>query len=302
MSSPNVKYITWPAGRQLWGSVSKPNTKDRNGKLLVTKENQPRTEFVFGVGIEKRGEAHWNQTPWGADMWNVARASFPSLFAPDGSLQPGRKFSWKIVDGDSTQPNENGTIPNTQEGYKGHWVITFKSSFAPETWVMANGTLMPTPAESIKCGHYVQVAGSVDGNGDANKPGIYVNHGRVLHAGFGPEITQGPDVNSLGFGSGPRPTGMQSAPVGGLPVTGAAPPPPPRPVAPSPAAAAPPPPPVAVAPAPSFIAPPAAPPAPTPPPPPAPGPVWKGPAGTTQAQYAAAGWSDEQMRAGGLLA
>ncbi len=300
MSSPNVKYITWPVGRLLWGAPSKGRNTDRGGKPLTTKDGQPRTEFAFGVGIEKRGEVHWNQTPWGADMWNTARACFPNMFDASGQLAAGRKFSFKTVDGDSNQPNENGTVPSASKENRGHWIITFKSSFAPTTY-NADGS-QAIPAESIKTGNFVQVAGSVDGNGDVGKPGIYVNHGMVALAGYHPdgEITSGPDASSVGFGAGPAPSAMQRAPAGALP--GSA----PTPAAPPPAAPAPapmaPPPPVAVAPAPSFIAPPAAPVAPTPPPPPVAGPVWKGPAGTSQAQYAAAGWSDEQMRAQGLLA
>lgn len=297
MSSPNVKYILFPVGRMLWGTPAKFREKNKSGKPLTTKDGQPRKEFAFGVGIEKRGEAHWNQTPWGLEMWNVARASFPHLFMPDGSLQPGRKFSWKIVDGDSNVPNENGTVPSASPENRGQWIITFKSSFPPTTY-NATGT-QEIPLDSIKTGNFVQVNGSVDGNMDTDKPGVYVNHGMVALAGYHPdgEITSGPDAASVGFGSGPTPAALRTAPAGQLP--GSAPPPPaavplPRPVAP----AAPLPPPVAVTPSPSFIAPP---PGVAPPPPAVPARVWKE-AGTTYEQYVAAGWNDDQMRAAGKLA
>jgi hypothetical protein len=72
------------------------------------------------------------------------------------------------------------------------------------------------------------------------------------------------------------PPAAGAPPAGWTPPAAAAPPPP--------AAAAPPPPPAPLA----------------PPPPPAP-PVWKGPPGSTQAQYAAAGWTVEQMVTAGFL-
>jgi hypothetical protein len=127
---------------------------------------------------------------------------------------------------------------------------------------------------------------------------MYVNHDRVAFAGFGDEIRSGVDPSTLGFGQGPTPAGMSATPPASMqpppvpPGSGV-----PPPVPGTPAAVAPPPP-TAVKPHPGFAAPP---PPPAPAAPPA-GPAWKGPAGTTQAQYIAAGWSDAQMRAAGLLA
>lgn len=285
MSSQFVQYLTFPVGRLVWGSVSKGRDKDRAGKPLTTKDGKPRTDYTFGVAIEKAGSTHWNQTEWGRKIWDVANAGMPQL--------TGRpQFAWKIVDGDSTVPNENGTIPVTQEGFPGHWVLRFKSSFPPSTY-NADGSA-PVPADAIKCGHYVQVAGSVDVNGDTSKPGVYLNPTMVAHSGYGPEIKAGPDPSSAGFGQGPRPAGMQTAPVGGLPASA-----PPLPAAaplPPPAA------PTAVAPAPSFIQPPPA--AAAPPPPPAvPAGITTTPKanGATWAQLQAAGWTEAVARQHGMI-
>jgi hypothetical protein len=317
-----AKFITWPVGRLLWGSVSKVRTTDRQGKPLLTTQGQPRSEVAFGVAFEKSpGQTHWAIEPadwkqkfpdmpyWGAELWAIGHACFPAQ-----AQNP--RFAWKVVDGDSAQPNENGTIPRDQEGYPGHWVVTFKSSFAPPTY-NATGTA-PVPPESIKTGYYVQVSGSADGNNNTQKPGIYVNHGMVALAGYGPEILGGPDPRSVGFGKGAMPAGMSATPVAGMtaPVPGAVPGAPPAPAAPyMPAVPAPaaPPAPVApaapaapmvpVAPSPGFIQPPAAPMAP--PPPAAPvapaAPVWKGPPGSSYAAYRAANWTDDQLRAQGLI-
>lgn len=307
MSSQFVQYLTFPVGRLVWGSVSKGRDKDRAGKPLTTREGKPRTDYTFGVAIEKAGTTHWNQTPWGKTIWDVANAGMPQL--------TGRpQFAWKIVDGDSTTPNENGTVPATQEGFPGCWVLRFKSSFPPSTY-NADGSA-PVPADAIKCGHYVQVAGSVDINGDTSKPGVYLNPSMVAHSGYGPEIKAGPDPSAAGFGQGPRPAGMQTAPVGGLPAS--APPPLPGPnfhgstgnvlaggAAMAAAGTALPPPaaPTAVAPAPSFIQPPPAAAAPPPPPPAVPaGPTVTAKAnGATWAQLQAAGWTEAVARQHGMI-
>lgn len=294
-----AKYFTTPVGRLVYGSVSKAQTKDGDGKPLVIKEGpkagQPTQRYAFGLAIKKGNEQHWASTEWGALISGTGREGMPQ--------QAGRAdFAWKVIDGDDTKPNENQKRPCDQEGYPGHWVLRFSSAFAPQTW-NSDGS-WPLAAESIKNGYFVQVAGSVDANMSTRNPGVYLNHSMVSLQWAGQEIKTGADPKAAGFGKDvQRPAGALDAPAGAFP-TGAGAPPPAR-IAPPPAAPAPPAPaapllpPVHVAPAPSFIAPPAAPPAPTPPPPVA---VWKGSAGTSQAQYAAAGWSDEQMRVAGLLA
>lgn len=230
MATSFRQNLTFPTGRLVWGSISKGRDKDRSGKPLTTKDGKPRTEFTFGVAYEKKGEAAWYQTAWGAIAYTIARQCFPGRFDPQG--QPIGKFSFKVVDGDSAVPNENGNKPCDQEGHKNHWVVTFKSSFAPSTW-NSNGSL-PVDAASIKCGDYVQVAGSIDGNMDAQKPGIYVNHNMVALSGTGVAIVSGPDPQSAGFGQGPTPAAMNQTPVGGLPAVGSAPAPLPQVSAPLP--------------------------------------------------------------------
>lgn len=289
-----AQNFTTPVGRIVYGSVSKPQTKDAEGKPLVIKNGpdagKPTQRYAFGLAVAKGAETHWNQTPWGKLIWDTAVAAWPrgEYNAP--------AFAIKVKDGDSTIPNKRGKKPCEQEGHAKHWILSFSSSFPPSTY-NANGS-QAVAADSVKTGFFVQVAGSVRGNDSTQNPGLYLNVSMVALQWPGKEITSGPDATAVGFGQGvQRPAGALDTPAGGLPSTPAA------PVAPPPAApAAPLPPPVAVAPAPGFIAPPVAPAAPTPPPPPVAGPVWKGPTGTTQAQYAAAGWSDEQMRGAGLLA
>jgi hypothetical protein len=224
MSSPFRQNVTFPIGRLVWGHPGQTRDKDRTGKPLVTKDGKPRIECAFGVAYEKKGTQAFWQTDWGATVYNTGRAAFPNLFQADGSLLPGRKFSFKIVDGDSVVPNENGTIPNQQEGYAGHWVVTFKCGYVSKCYVNRGTDALPVWEEinpsTIKTGDFVQVAGSVDSNGDANKSGVYINHGMISHAGTGKEIVTGPNVASVGFGQGPKPVGMGALPTGGAMMPG----------------------------------------------------------------------------------
>lgn len=309
----------FPVGRLVWGSLSEPQTKDANGQPLIIKNGpdagKPTQRYAFGVAIPKTPNdgGHWANTEWGKQIWALAHAAWPQ-----GQAQ-WPKFAWKIKDGDSNERNERGRMIREAEGYPGHWVVSFSSSFAPKVHD-AKGTreLSADEIRAIKTGYFVQVYGTVTSNENAQKPGLYINHSMVAFAGYGPEIRRGPDPTAVGFGSGPAPAGMSTTPPANLQPPPAAAPagiPPPVGTPPAPAVAAPiappvaapaaPPAPTAVAPHAGFrapdavAAPPVAPP-PAAPPPAAPAVVWKGPASGYDA-HKAAGWSDEQMRQAGYL-
>ncbi len=295
-----AKQILTPTGRLVWGSLYEPQTKDADGKPLVIKNGpdagKPTQRFAFGLAIRKEpGHTHWSQTAWGALIWATGHAAFPmQAQRPD--------FAFKVQDGDSVVPNKNGKKNADKEGYAGHWILSFSSSYAPRTY-NADGSAPIAEPGAIKCGYYVQVAGSVAGNDSTQNPGVYLNHNMVALQGYGAEIVSGPDPSAVGFGQGPAPAGMSAAPVAAMAappavpgVPAAAPPPPPAAV---PAAA--PPAPVAVVPHPAILGAPAAPP-PPPPPPPAAGPVMTAKAnGATYAQMVAAGWTDATLRQHGYL-
>jgi hypothetical protein len=298
--------VMTPTGRIVWGDLYTPQTKDNAGKPLVIKAGpdagKPTQRFAFGLAIAKGGEQHWSQTPWGAVIWAAGHTAFPQA-------AQRKDFAWKVLDGDSTELNKNNRRPCDKEGHPGHWVLSFSSSFAPRI-VNSNGSAAILEPNAVKCGYFVQVSGTVDGNSNDQNPGVYLNHGFVALQGYGPEIVSGPDPASLGFGGGPAPVGMSAAPVGAM----AAPPVTPAPPAaaappayqpPPPPAPAPPPPPVptAVAPAPAFLAPAAAPPPPPPPPPAPTAPQLTAKAnGATYQQMVAAGWTDATLRQHGFLA
>ena len=337
--------FTSPVGRLVQGSVDEPQTKDAQGNPRVIKTGpnagQPNPQYFIAVAFPKadpQGEF--------AAFWQVllaqAAADFPNLFpqGPAGAcVHPN--FSFKYVDGDGR--DQNGKPNAEKEGFAGHHVIRFASSYPPRCFHAGRYAAHEQIQEkgAIKRGYFVRVNGSVEGNGNAQRPGLYVNLDMVELSAYGPEIVSGPDA-SQAFGGGPAalpagasaaPLAAPSAPTGAYP---AAPPasaapdyaPPAAPPAPAPAA----PPaaaggyPAAASPAPAsppyagFIPPaggapaaspgvPAAMPATSPiasptsaPPPPAPGPQLTAAAkGATYEQLIAAGWTDETLRQHGLM-
>lgn len=225
--------ITFPVGRIVMGSLYNPNTTDAEGKPLVTKHGpnagQPRSNYFFALAIPKNaGETHWAQTPWGQQIWAIGHQAFPNV-----AQSPS--FAWKIEDGDSQIPNKNGRKNSDTEGFAGCWVVKFSGGFAPKVYQQeGSGYVQVTQADFCKPGYYVEVAGSVDGNGSAQQPGIYINHSMVCFRAYGPEITFGPDVTSAGFGQAPLPAGASmTPPAGAIPMPSAAAPTAPAPAMPS---------------------------------------------------------------------
>jgi hypothetical protein len=314
----------FPVGRLVQGDPYKARDKDMQGRPLTTKTGKntgaARVEYPLAVAIPKTpGVTHWGLEAWGVPILAYGRASWPQGQAEKTS------FAWKIVDGDSTELNE-GTPPRRWcdiEGFPGNWVVKFKSGFAPKIVDVEGNAILQEGV--VKCGHYVEVLGTIDTNENPQKPGLYINHSYIAYRGFGQEITSGPDPKSIGFGKSALPAGASPVPVGAsalpsqVPAAAGSPPPPPAAGSPPPppAASSPPPPapaPTALAPSPTFLAPPppgALPGAAAPPPPPAaaapPPPVPSGPVmtakanGATYASFIASGWNEAQMRASGYL-
>jgi len=281
-----------PVGRLVQGDPFEAQTKNMQGQPLLTQSGQLTQRYFIAVAFAK------NDPQWPAFetlIKGVARADFPQWFDATGRCTHPR-FSFKIADGDGV--DDNGKPNANKEGFAGHWVVKFSSSFPPRCFYA--GKYAPheqiQDSNAIRRGYFVRVAGTIEGNGQANKPGVYVNLGMLELAGVGPEIVSGPDASAV-FGSAPAALPMGAAP---LPMHAAAAPAMPAPAMPAPAMPAPAmPAPVAapalpVVPAPAFLAPPV-PPAPV-------GPVMLPAAGGhTYEQYKASGWSDEQLRAAGYM-
>lgn len=300
--------IVWTGADNGTNSLYDPCTKDFDGNPLGKNDDgTDKLSYRFGLAIPKQpGETHWANSPEGAIIWAQGHQDHPQAAG-------GKDFSWKVVDGDSTEKSAKAKMrPCDKEGYPGHWVFTFNSGF-PLKFVNADGSAYLLDKDAVKCGDYVQVAGSVVGN-TGKSPGVYINHQIISLQGLGQAIMGGPDPKTLGFGQGPQPAGM--LPVGSSPTTTHL-APPPTTSAPAPAGGPPPPPgtaatpppavmvpQTAVTPSPAFVGAPVTIGAAPPPPPPAAavGPQMTAKAGgASYADFIAKGWTDATLRANGYL-
>jgi hypothetical protein len=170
-------------------------------------KGQPRVDYFVAVAIKKEpGHTHFAQAAWGRIIWDTAVAAFPQ----GQSSSP--TFAWKIVDGDSAIPNKRGIKPCDREGYPGHWIVSMSSGYASKIY-NADGSQQIVTPDAVKCGYFIQVAGSVGGNDSMQQPGVFVNHNMIALAGYGPEIVSGPDPKAIGFGTAPLPAGASAIPL-----------------------------------------------------------------------------------------
>lgn len=301
MATPNRKEIIFPPGRVVAGSLYDASDKDADGKPRIVKTGanagQATQQYFFAVAYTKTpGVSHWAHEPWGAEIWAIGNACSPGI-----AQNPA--FAWKIVDGDSQIPNKKGVKPCDRPGYKGSWVVSYASTFAPKivnfdssAYLLDKGVVMP--------GDFVQCSAVVDGNQSTQNPGIYINHSGVRYLGQSAEgrIQTGTDALKTNWGTYAVPTGLIAGSSAPPAAPGPAPAPAPLPLAPAPAPAPAPAAPaatLALTPAPAFLAAP-------PPPPAAPAapaaPVRKMLGAHTYESLKAANWSDEQMIAAGHMA
>jgi len=278
-----IDFLT-PVGRLVQGDPFEPQTKNMQGQPLMTLAGEPTQRYFIAVAFRKDDP----QFPaLKAKLVQAAREGFAHLFDAAGNCTHPR-FSWKIMDGDGV--DDNGKHNAGKEGFAGHWVVKFASSFAPRCFHA--GRYAPheqiQDPNVIRRGYFVRVAGTVESNGNIQKPGLYVNLSMVELSGIGPEITSGPDASTVfGGTAAPLPVGASPLPMhaGTAPVAA-----PSTPVAtPAPAAASV----VPTMPNPGILAGPPAPAAPQ---------LTAKAAGFSYEQLLAAGWTDAQLRTHGYLA
>ena len=212
-------YFTTPTGRLVSGSVSQGNDKDYQGKPLTDSNGQPIVKYYIGVAIPKTAGVDWKQEAWGQQIMAVAQtnpAYATSVDPATGMPFQGKAFAFKVTDGDSTIPNQNGKKPCDQEGYPGHWVLNFSNGFAPKACNQDGTAYLPDP-EAIKRGYFVQVYASIGINNDNRNPGVFLNHEIVSLQFHGEEIHGGADASAAGFGGGAMPAGATAIPAGAIP-------------------------------------------------------------------------------------
>ena len=211
--------FTTPVGRLVQGSVFTGKTTDQQGAPLVTKTGpntgQPRTDFFFAIAIAKTDPA---LAAFLAQIKGQAHVDFPHLVDAAGNCSYA-DFSWKIKDGDCTLKDVKGRCNADRDGFPGHMIFSFSGGNAPGVY-KRDGQGAPTPVtnpDEIKRGYYIQVQGNTKGNGQAEKPGMYLNHNMIMLAGYGEEIVSGPDASSA-FGAAPAlPAGASATPLAAMP-------------------------------------------------------------------------------------
>jgi len=255
--------FTTPYLRFVQGDTDEAQTKDAAGNLRVVKSGpnagQPNPQWFVAGAIAKNDPA-W--PAYWAQVATKAAQDFPAFFPqgaapiiaaggpagpfPQGSLMHPR-FSFKIVDGDGL--DDNGKSNAAKPGFAGHWVIRFGTGYAPKLFHAGRYSPQDQIQENgvFKRGYFIRVSGTMEGNGDTQRPGMYLNMDMVELSAICPPdqlIVGGPDAGEA-FGGAPAgalPPGAQAftAPAGNAPSPAAPPTNAPAPAttsAPSPAAA-----------------------------------------------------------------
>lgn len=189
-----------------------------------------RTDLYFAVAVPKAGEQGpegWKTTPWGAQIVAAGVRDWPT------GEHASPQFAWKITDGDSVIPNKKGIVPNTRQGWPGHWIVHCSTMLGISCHHV--GKYQPVDQiqveAEIKCGDYCRVSLEVRGNGPCQTPGVYVNPklfelsragDPIISEGGGPSAA---DVFGGGAQTTPAPAVQTPAPAAGTPPGPGAPPP-----------------------------------------------------------------------------
>jgi len=218
-TQPNT--ILFPPGRIVQGDLYNGQDKDQAGNPLTVKTGanagKATVRYFFAVAIPKTQQNWWHEV-WGQKIFAIAAAAWPQ------GQTANPNFAWKIEDGDSQIPNQNGRKNADREGHARCWIIKFSSSFPAKVFDAQSNPLVQPGL--VKPGFWVEVLGTVEGNGQPQKPGVYMNHNMVAFRAPDKEIVSGPDPRSVGFGQAALPAGVSAAPMPsmapGAPMPGAA--------------------------------------------------------------------------------
>lgn len=214
-------FVT-PVARLIHGHPLKQNTRTNEvtKQPLIGKDGQPVKEVYIGIAIPKGGESTWKDTEWGKQIVMAA------LDAENGYMQAQvdrDDFSFKVVDGDSPIPNQNGHAPNSDPYKRGHWVLNLATRIPYPSYHV--GKYSPLDAiqdvNAIKLGDYVRVSVVAKGNKPAKSPGVYLNPNMLELSRPGEAIIRegnGPDAASVFGGGAPVPVSTP-APVASTGVT-----------------------------------------------------------------------------------
>lgn len=253
---PDQFPVLFPVARWVTGDMHELKDKLDNNKQpkffppTHKKAGQKMQECYFGIAIRKApGQTHWALKPadwdqanpgvpyWGEVIWTTGNAAWPGLCNNAEGYITLPTFAWKIEDGDDATPKGEKQVRNIDKpGHPGNWIVHLKTWKVPSVHTQ-DGMQVLGDRSVIRRGYYVQVAGSVSGNAQAGKPGVYINHDMVAYVPTeGAEEIRGSgggDPTKVGFGRGALPAGVVAAPLNaaaatfagapGLPAAGARP-------------------------------------------------------------------------------
>lgn len=202
--------FTLPPGRIISGSPTFKQEKDMSGRL------KEKPNFWMAVAVPKT-------SPGVAEVMGLLFQIAQSGYAANQQVLQrisqglGDQFSWKIDDGDSQKWQG-------KEGAAGCYIFKFSTTLGIMNCCDQN--MQQIDAHAVKCGHWVEVSGNADVNGQQDHTaGLYLNPSWVKHfPGYGEEILSGPTPQQA-FANSPqyqlppeaRPTQQQAAPQQGFP-------------------------------------------------------------------------------------
>lgn len=218
-------FFTNQVCRFVSGSLTEKRTKDTNGRLLPEEKHR----YEFGIALSKTDpDTARLFVEFQAFMQNEWANDQNKLTALVNWFQTMTGMPMKISDGD--RPNAKGQLNSNTTGC---FVFWFSTGFQPKCCTATNEEI---PAEAIKRGYYVQIAGNIASNGlpwqpDGKGAGIYMNPSVIRLVGEGDEIVGGVDAATAFGGTaaptqlppGARPVGTNVGMPGMAPVTGVAP-------------------------------------------------------------------------------
>lgn len=260
-----------PVGRLVGGDCYTPKQKTDNANRPMvhppghSHAGEPVMQYFQLVAYPKTDPAF---PVFRQILLDEAKVAWPQYFDAAGNCT-NPKFAHKVIDGDGA--DENGKLWSTREGYAGCWVVRYGTTFPPTVmdWAPELGAWRETAPGKIKPGDYVKVSGTTNTNGSAQSPGMHVNPALIAFEREGERIVIGMTAEQ-GLGAGPG---------GAAPTAGTTTPPPPAPAVPE----APPPPSYPIT---KLAA----------------GPIMLPAAkGVTYAKFLAAGWTDVQLIAQGMM-
>lgn len=208
--------------RLVQGHPLESQQRKKEGAPVFREDNTPSMEVYFAIAVAKGAEVqqapqlgHQPQDAWKGTVWGAQIVERAAVDWPTGEYLNPIGFAWKIEDGDSQFPNQNGKKNCDREGFPGHWIIKGTTGLGIKVWDGTNpvGAMREIiDKNELKCGDYGSAAFQVKGNSPAKSKGMYINPTAFMFTRAGAQIisSAGTDSATL-FGRATAPA-MTAAP------------------------------------------------------------------------------------------